>query len=203
MPLEEIYQLILNYKYPLLLLVAIIEGPIISIFCGFLLRLGELSFWPTYLVLILADLIGDVVLYSAGYFWGQGFINRFGRFFGITEGRIEAVKKIFHKHKNKILFISKVTMGLGFGVITLITAGLVKIPFKRYMTINMTGQFVWSGLLLIFGYFFGHLYNSIENGFARLTFLVIFILVVIVIFNIAKQIRERRLKKADNLENIS
>ena len=64
---------------------------------------------------------------------------------------MDKIEVFFHKHQDKILFISKITMGFGFAVATLFTAGLVKIPFKKYAMFNFLGGFVWTGFLLAVG----------------------------------------------------
>ncbi len=149
--------------YVPVVLVAFLEGPFLSIIFGILLRLGYFSFFPVYGALMLGDLIGDIVWYYIGYHYGRRAVNRFGKRFKITEEDVAKTEKLFHKHQHKILFISKITNGFGFALAVLMTAGIAKIPFKRYITINFFGQLVWSGLLLGIGYFFSESYIRIES----------------------------------------
>lgn len=153
-------------------LVAAIEGPILSMIFGVLLRLGYFSFIPVYAALMLGDLIGDVGWYYIGYHYGRAAIKRFGTKFNITEKGVEKTEKLFHEHKTKILFISKITNGFGLALVVLATAGIVRIPFKKYIAVNIAGQFVWSGTLLAVGYFFGESYTRI-NSVAGKVFLVV------------------------------
>ena len=69
------------------------------------------------------------------------------------------------------------TMGLGFALVTLVTAGIVKIPFKRYFMLNFLGQFFWTAFLLFVGYFLGDLYIQI-NGVLG----IIFVAAIIIVF---------------------
>ena len=149
--------------YGIIIFVAFVEGPLLGMICGLLIRLGDFHFIPIYFALMAGDLIGDTFWYIIGYHFAGPFLSRFGEYFSITEEGVAAVEKIFHKHQDWILLLSKVTMGLGFALVTLVTAGIVKIPFKRYIFLNFIGQFFWTAFLLVVGYFLGDLYIRI-NG---------------------------------------
>ncbi len=161
--------LIIAYKYWLLAPLAFLEGPLIMMMSGFLLRLGILSLAPTFALLMLGDLFGDALWYYIGYFFGHPFIRKFGKFFSVSEDKVEAVKKLFERHHSWIIFVSKVTMGFGLALATLITCGISKIPFRRYIALNFLGQFVWTGILLTVGYVFGHLYENINGVIGKVT----------------------------------
>lgn len=159
------------YRYALTFVLAIFEGPMVMVACGILLKLRFFYFWPIYLSLMLGDFTADLAWYWVGFYGGRSFVDRFGKYFSLTPDVIEKVEDFFHKHQDKILFISKITMGFGFAVATLFVAGLVKIPFKRYALFNFLGGFIWTGLLLTVGYFFGNLYAVLNKGF-KVAFIV-------------------------------
>jgi membrane protein DedA with SNARE-associated domain len=144
-------------------------GPLLSIILGLLLHLGYFSLVPLYGVLMFGDLIGDTVLYYLGYRYGPASIDKFGKYIGITQERVNRASGLFHKYKNPILFFSKITNGFGLSMVTLLTAGIVRIPFSRYIAFNMLGQFIWTGALLYIGFAFGELYKKIDTWNSRLT----------------------------------
>ena len=181
--------------YAIIVFVSFVEGPILSMICGLLLRIGYLDFPLTYASLMLGDLIGDVFWYYLGYFVGHKFIKRFGKYFSITEEGVQTVSTIFHTYKDYILIISKITMGFGFALVTLVTAGIVRIPFKRYITLNAMGQFVWTGLLMIVGYFLGQAYTTFDNIFSKTFIAAIFILVIVALFGYGKYVRSHMMTK--------
>ncbi len=172
------------------IVVAILEGPFLSIFFGILLHLGYFSFIPVYCALMLGDLIGDVVWYYIGYHYGRRAISRFGKRFKITESDVEKTEALFHKHKHKILFISKITNGFGFALVVLMTAGIARIPFKRYITINVVGQMIWSGILLGIGYFFSESYTRIESVAGKVFFIIATAVVFSLIYLYSKKMRK-------------
>lgn len=183
--------------YGAIILISFVEGPILALLCGILYRLGYFHIIPIYLALMAGDLIGDCVWYFMGYKFGHRFIKRFGKYFNVHEKNINKVEHIFHTYKDYILIISKLTMGLGFALVTLFTAGLVKIPFKRYIALNAFGQMAWTGLLLMIGYTFGHLYVSFNNIFARISFVGLFIVILFILFGLGKFVRSKISDRAD------
>jgi membrane protein DedA with SNARE-associated domain len=180
--------------YGFIVLVSFIEGPILGMVCGLLLKLGDFHFIPLYLALMAGDTIGDIFWYSIGYHFGERFVRRFGRFFGLEEQNIETVRRVFHKYKDSILIISKVTMGLGFALATLITAGIVKIPFKRYLALNIAGQVVWTGFLIWIGYSFGSLYVKFDSVFAKIGSIAFFIMIFVCLIGVGKYVKKRMSK---------
>lgn len=170
---------VIAYKYVIIFLGAIIEGPVLMVASGFLVHLGMLDFWPVFLTLLFGDLIADFFWYSLGYFGAKKFIWKYGHIISLDRDRVEKLEKKFHTHKNKILFISKMTMGFGFALVTLISAGIARVPIKNYAVFNLLGGFVWTGLLMGIGYVFGGAYSYVNEG---LRIMFIFAMVVIVSF---------------------
>jgi membrane protein DedA with SNARE-associated domain len=160
--LDSLIQLLVTYKYLLLLPVSIVEGPIISIIAGFLCSKGVLSLFVTYPVLIMGDLLGDTMYYSIGRWGGRGFINKWGKIFGIKDGKFLRTENQFKNHGKKTLIFGK-TQAMG-GVI-LVAAGLGKMPYLRFIWLNFVTTIVKSFLLLITGYYFGHAYRLIDHYF--------------------------------------
>ncbi len=139
---------------------------------GFLYRLSQLNFLPMYLCLVAGDFAADLVWYFVGYYGGRPLIVRYGKFFNITEEIIQKIEKRFRTYQTSILIVSKLTMGFGFSLATLITAGILKVSFRKYVAINLVGGFIWVGFLVLVGYLFGHVYLVIPDSIK-----VIFVLI--------------------------
>ncbi len=166
---------LLAYRYLIIFPLVIIEGPIVMLVCGFLIRLGGFDFLPTYLLLILGDLIGDVAYYYIGKHGARRLVDRFGTWFGIRMSDVERFETLFKAHDTKILFISKITMGFGFAMATLMAAGAAHVPFRKYILINLIGGFIWTAILITIGYFFGNIYLATSENF-RIAVVVVAIL---------------------------
>ncbi len=156
-------QLVISYKYAFLVPAAFLEGHIITLIAGFLSRLGYLNPFLAGVCVAFGNLLGDIALYWLGYYKGESIAKGWGKYFGITDASIERVNRIFHKHKSRILMISKLTNGFGLAMVVLFTAGMIRIPFRTFMKWNILGECLWTGILVALGFFLGHLYTVIDN----------------------------------------
>lgn len=164
-------------KYFLAFFGAFTEGPLVMIAGGFLYRLGQFEFWPLYAALVGGDLAADIFWYTVGYHGAKRLIYRWGKFLGITPEIIDKLGHKFREHQTKILIFSKLTMGFGFALATLTTAGMVKVPFRRYTMINLIGGLIWVLFLIGVGYFFGNVYETIAQPF-KIAFVVVIVLAI-------------------------
>ncbi len=182
---------VIQFKYPLLIPLAVVEGSGIMTVSGFLIKLGYLKPVPTFICLMIGDMIGDFLWYHVGYFWGHPFIRRFGKYVSVTEESVALITRIFHRYKDPILFVSKITAGFGFSIATLITAGLVHIPRKRFLLITFFGELVWTSICLSVGYFLGHLYTQVTNVGEKIFLGVLALIILGALYGFTKYMRER------------
>ncbi|MCX6701773.1 MAG: DedA family protein [Candidatus Zambryskibacteria bacterium] len=165
-------------KYVLLFVGCIFEGPVVMLASGFLFHLGQFSFWPMYAALVFGDFTADISWYCFGRFGTRSAIFKYGHIINLTPATLEKIENRFRKYHQKILIISKLTMGLGFAAVVLVVAGMFKVPFKNYVILNLIGGFIWTAFLLTIGYFFGNVYLLIP-GSAKIIFACIILLVAI------------------------
>jgi membrane protein DedA with SNARE-associated domain len=160
---EHIFQLLIAYKYIILFPIVVIEGPIATVIAGFISSLGYLNFIVAYLVIVAGDVTGDCLYYAVGRFGREHFVERWGKYIGLNPQRVIHVEKHFDKHGSRTLFIGKMTHGIGS--IFLVAAGLVKMPFSKFVTANLIATFVKSLLLILIGYYFGQAITKINSAF--------------------------------------
>ncbi len=165
MSLDQLILWLTHYKYFALFPLAVAEGPIITVIAGFFASLGYLNFWLAYIIIVIGDLAGDVVHYSFGRWGGRNFIDRWGKYLGVGPGQIETIEKQFTKRGDKLLFIGKMSHGVGGAF--LIAAGLIKMPFNKFIFANMLATLIKSLVLLLLGFYFGHALSTINTYLER------------------------------------
>ncbi|MCX6731890.1 MAG: DedA family protein [Candidatus Parcubacteria bacterium] len=175
----QITSWLLQYKYFALFPLAVIEGPIITIITGFFSSLGYINFLGAYAVIVAGDLAGDVLHYIIGRFGGRKFIDKWGRFIGVGEREVELVEKQFTKRGDKLLFIGKMSHGVGGAF--LVAAGIIKMPFDRFFFSNFLATLVKSLILLIIGFYFGHAFAAINSYLEKFAVLSVAIAVTLLI----------------------
>ena len=158
--MDGIIPLLETYKYLILFPLAVIEGPILTVIAGFLVSLGVMNLYIVYVIVVVGDVIGDALYYGLGRF-GSGFLHRHGPWVGVTTERLERTKAVYRDHHFKAVALSKLIYGIG--LIGMVVAGSLKMPYKRFMLAALLVSLAQSAILISIGIFFGYAYVQIEH----------------------------------------
>lgn len=188
---NELINLISFWGYPLMFLLMVVEGPIVTMTASFLASLDIFNWFNVFLLSMLGDLMGDIILYALGFFGGHKTLEKLERALKIKEGVVEKLEDGFEKHGSRIIFSVKTTTGLSW--ITFVLAGAVRMSFKKFLLFSFLGGIIWSGLLVGLGYFFGYAAEQIER-YIKFAGWGIFAGALVVMFYIMVM-RKRRAKK--------
>jgi membrane protein DedA with SNARE-associated domain len=154
--------ILLKYRYLILFPLAAFEGPIVAFAAGFLISMGYLNIFAAYGIVLLGDFIPDGIYYYIGRFGHEKeYVARFGKKFGITESRFKMIEKLWHEHGFKAMFFSKLAYGLSTPF--LITAGLAKVPVRKFFSYAVPITMINYALMLGLGYYFGNSYSAISK----------------------------------------
>ena len=157
----------------------IVEGSVATVMAAMLASLGAFL-WPmVFIFSVVADLVGNVFLYWIGYQWGMKFVDGFGRHLGINEKRVLGMEEYFQAHGGKTLFVAKSIAGVY--ILAFVTAGIVKMDFKKFLLYSLLSGVIWSGFLVMMGYSYGYLWRSASHLVSRVGE-TIFLLVIIFLF---------------------
>jgi membrane protein DedA with SNARE-associated domain len=157
---SEILGLLSAHPYAVLLPLAIVEGPLVTIACGVLVASSQIGFWPVLAIVVAGDLVGDSALYALGRWGGIRMITRWAR--QDTIARIVALQDQFLRKADRVLVAGKLTHAVGAPV--LIAAGIVRMAFGRFLTINFLATVPKSFGLLCVGYAFHSGYTAIGQN---------------------------------------
>lgn len=165
----------MTYRYIILVPLSIIEGPIVTVACGFLVTLKVFNPILVYIIMILGDIVGDGLIYYIGY---SG--KRFLKYFKVTETKLEKAKTYFNENHHKAIMMSKLIHGIGFT--GLVAAGAIHVPYKKYFKTCAIISAIQSLAMLLIGIFFGHTYTLIGkylNYYAAIVSVAFMIFLVI------------------------
>lgn len=160
--MDSIYSLVLTYKYLILFPLAVLEGPLLAMLGGFLIKAGYLSLIPTYIILVLGNVIPDTVYYGIGRFGHKkNFIEKYGAKFSFVRNHFPLMEKLWATHFRKTIFLSKLAYGLSTPF--LISAGLVKIPFKKFISYTASIDLFDIAIFIALGFIFGQAYEKVSS----------------------------------------
>ncbi|OGH06833.1 MAG: hypothetical protein A2W22_02175 [Candidatus Levybacteria bacterium RBG_16_35_11] len=180
--LPQIIEWLLVYKYIVLFPIMVIEGPIITIIAGFFASLSLLNIYIVYIVILVADLTGDVIYYSIGRWGRESFLDHYGKYLGLKKKNIERVESHFEKHRKKTLIAGKLSHAVGAPI--LVAAGIAKVPFFEFLWLNAVATLPKALAFLLIGYYFGQAYVRLNKylDYISLGFLILGILFIIFYF---------------------
>ncbi len=171
-------QLIQTDGLLLLFPVAVIEGPIVTIVAGWLGRLGYLPLGWAMLVLVLADLVGDSLLYAFGRAGMDVLPQKLRQVLGVTGARIALVAEHFSTQGGRTLIAAKLTHTFGFAA--LVAAGISRMSFPVFLFFNLVGTIPKTLFFLLIGYAIGEAHLTIGRWMTW-TFLAIGVLGVAIL----------------------
>jgi len=169
--------LLINYGYLIFLLLAIVEGPIVTIIGGFLSSLGYFHFLLIYLLALVGNLGCDFLYYILGR-WGNERIMAKGHFWGINIERAKKIEKHFGEHAGKTILFGKWTHYAGAPI--LVAAGMARIPLKKFVWFNFVGESLKSLVLLMAGYYFGKAYQEVYKYLGYVSLIIFFVIILII-----------------------
>jgi membrane protein DedA with SNARE-associated domain len=197
MPLDSITQLILQYRYWILFPLACFEGPVISFIVGMLIAGGYFNPVGAYAILIFGDIIPDTGYYYLGRFGARGpLIERYLSKIGITEEHMDVIQRLWHNHGIKTMFFSKLAYGLS--TVFLVSAGLVRMPPRKFYLYALPVTLLQYGALMLLGYYFAASFNLITNVVTDVqVFIAAVAVLIIAYYLLTSYMRTRLLEQKD------
>lgn len=179
----DLFNLLLQYKFLIIFPLAVVEGPILSVICGFLISLGLLSLPSTLFLIVFGDLVGDTLYYFVGK-WGRRLFAK----------RLHATKLDTHfkKHSRRTIIFGKIAHGAGSFI--LIAAGAAHTPFGEFLLFNLIPTIPKMLFFLAIGYFFGAQYQRIGSILDVVAWVVIAILASIAVYLLTRSLQKQEIK---------
>jgi len=178
-------------RYGLLFVSTLLGSPVVMIAAGYLVHIGQFDFWAAYGTIVAADITGDILWYWVGRIGARPFFERFGGYVGVTPDLIEKLQQRFNEHHERILIVSKLTMGLGVAIAVLAVAGMMKVPFLRYLVINLSGELIWALIPIGIGYYFGNISDLLPPNFRIWFALCGFIVIILITRSALKRLAKK------------
>jgi membrane protein DedA with SNARE-associated domain len=174
----------------LLFPLAVIEGPIVTVIAGWLARLGYLPLGWAVLILVVADLVGDSLLYGLGRAGPNVLPQKLRQVLGVTDARIALMAEHFSQRGGRTLIAAKLTHSFGF--VALVAAGASRMSFPVFLFFNLVGTIPKTLFFLLIGYAVGEAHVTVDNWIGRASLGIVILGVTILSIWYWKKKKERR-----------
>lgn len=153
--------LVENYGLFILFPLAILEGPIIAALAGYMVFLGHFDAVSALVVLILADLAGDIIFYRLGMVAKTETGRKWLKRLRIRDEQLEYFEAQFAYRGGTIIMLGKILHAPG--IVTLIAAGAVHMNLVKFLFYNFVSATPKLALMHYLGYHLGARFSEVEH----------------------------------------
>lgn len=154
MTLDQLTLLLLEYRYWVLFPLACIEGPLVAFVVGSLVAVKFFNLFGAFAILLAGDVIPDVAYYLIGHYGQKS--ERVTRKVAKLKGAgfsAHSLLVLWRRRGFRMMVLSKLAYGLSTAL--LISAGLSRMPFSRFILYAFPVSVLQYGLCLAGGYYLG------------------------------------------------
>ncbi|MEF3279387.1 MAG: DedA family protein [Elusimicrobiota bacterium] len=149
--------------------------------CGTFAAVGILSPVKTFVVIVVAAIIGDGVNYHIGKFVGKSFFERYPKIF--RKEYIEKTHKFYERYGSKTIVLARfVPIVRTFAPFM---AGLGYMTYSVFIIYNIAGSFLWAFIVYLGGYFFGNI-PVVKDNFSLVIISIIIVSIIPIITELIK-----------------
>jgi len=167
-----------------------VPGQTMLMAAGVFAGAGKLNVVGVAVLGFIAAVAGDNVGYLIGHFGGRRLVLRYGRYVFVTEKRLNKAEDFFRRNGGKIVGVARFVDGLR--QLNGVVAGIVEMPWRRFLAFNALGAVVWVAVWTSVGYFAGGHLGAIYRGFHRYQLIALVVAAVVIVALLARWFWRRR-----------
>jgi membrane protein DedA with SNARE-associated domain len=122
---------------------------------------GKLSIAAVIIIAATASILGSTGGYWLGRLLGKGFVERWGKYLGLNQKKIQQLTDFFIRHGSSTVFFGRF-VGVLRTYLSLF-AGISRMPYLMFMAFNALGAIVWASVFGTIGYVFGQNLDEVED----------------------------------------
>lgn len=153
-----------------------VPGETVLLAAGFFAKQHVLRLSVVIPCAIVAAILGDNLGYWIGSRGGRRFVERHGRYFGLSSKRLARGEAYFREHGPHAILFARFVPGVR--VVAALAAGVSRIEWRIFFVYNAAGAVLWATTIALLGYLFGHSWTLLERSVGGAG-LVLFVLVVV------------------------
>lgn len=185
---ESLVSWISIYGYWILIPIMLFEATTVGFVAGALSSVGVFNPFLVFTIYIVTRLIADTFILflsrsGSDYIFRFPFAKRTISKLRNEGGEQSELAKFIDDHFFESLFLAKVLPIPTLDTALIIAAGTIKIETKRVYIAILTGQPIWSAMIIGLGYFFGDSIQNPEKVFNILGFAIGFLIVCSVLYS--------------------
>ncbi|MEJ2372198.1 MAG: DedA family protein [Sulfurimonas sp.] len=174
---------IFEFGYPGIFLLMAIESSfipfpseVVLIPAGYLASQEKMNLGMIFVSAILGSMVGAFINYYLAYFVGRKFLEKFGKYFFISNESLDKMDSFFEKHGAISTFTGRLIPAIR--QLISIPAGLAHMDILKFSLYTALGAGLWSLILILLGYFIGENQELINQYLKQITFIIIILVIM-------------------------
>lgn len=127
-----------------------------------------------------AATIGDNIGFALGYYGGRPLLARYQKVFRIHDATVVRGENLFARYGAVTIFFSRFVFGMR--IIAGPMAGVLRMPWRRFLVFNFLGAGLWVTVISVAGYLFGQHLGGLERDLRRFDVLAATLAVLLLLF---------------------
>ena len=176
---------ILGLGYPGIFMLMAVESSfipfpseVVLVPAGYLAAKGEMNIALVMSMAVAGSLVGALINYYLAVWLGRPFLERFGRWFFISEATLLKMDRFFESHGPISTFTGRLIPGIR--QLISIPAGLTRMRMMPFLGYTALGAGAWSLVLVLLGYIIGENEALIHAYLHQITLAVIGLVAVLI-----------------------
>ena len=176
---DDLLSALLVYGYPALgaaLLLGAVGVPLptglATMLAGSLAAKGSMNWLIAGAIAVAASIVGDIIGFGIGRGLGRGFIERRGRWLGVTPARWARVQELFRRWGGITVLLTRTLVSHLSSVVSLL-AGIGGYRLANFLLFASLGRVLWTSAYLGLGYAVGSDLESATEFLKNVTGLVV------------------------------
>ena len=170
--MQELLNLLMNsaqvpdpglWSYLLIMLLALLEGPAITLVAATLAGTGSLDPWLVFLAAGAGNFTGDICWYTIGYLGQFETLKRFAPGLRRFDPYVSRWQQDIAQNAVKRLLVNKLSLSWAVSP-TLVTAGMARVPWVCLVPANLLAEVAWTGSLVLVGFYLGNYLTGLQAG---------------------------------------
>lgn len=143
---------------------------------GYLAFQGKMNIFLAFFAGTFGSLMGAIFNYYLCYFFGRSLIEKYGKYVGIDDEKMQKFESFFKRHGEISTFNCRLIPGIRQYIS--LPAGLARMNIFRFSLFTTLGAGIWVAVLLGLGYFLGQNETILKEKLHIITILLLFFVIL-------------------------
>ena len=157
---------------------------------GHTIPTGTQAYVAVVLAGALGYTLGAIGGWAIGLYGGRPYLERHGRWLHLDRERLDRAERWFERWEGWAVFLGRLTPVVRSFIS--IPAGVLEVPFLRYVLLTAAGATIWCLAFAGAGYAAGENWTRVHDAFSYVDYVIVAAVVLGVAWLVVRRIRRRR-----------